>query len=174
MRAALLVLLVAGCWREPAERSQPELSFVARVNVLTDLRTRTSALAPKLDYAMQRIRGLASEAERAAIRDDLNALDLEVRQLSAVARDARERDENRELLDDVDRKLAQAARGLAGLHEDLLHAKTLAEQEAFDELKKKTEGTLDRGGIETFRINTLPPAGAPLLTPPLFERPLTP
>jgi hypothetical protein len=159
------VLLLAACWREPAPRTRPEVSFVARVHALADLRARTDALAPELDVAMQRILGLASEAERAALRDDLAALDAEVAQLRQIARAARERGDDPDLLASIETKLARATISLATLHDDLLHAKTLAEQEAFERLKKKTEGTLDQDGIriQVFRRNTpgLPPLESP-------------
>ena len=160
----LLVLLLVGCWREPARRSEPELSFVARVNVLTELRQRVDALGPELEVTMQRILGLASEAERAAIADDLAALELEIARLSRIARDARGRGDNPELLADVERKLGYATRGLANLREDLLHARTQAEQEAFEELKKKVEGTLDdEVRIRIYRRNdALPPMLQPV------------
>src|SRR5262249_36941641 len=122
-----------------------------------------------MDVAMQRIMGLASEAERDAIHDDLDALELEIRALTIGARDARERGEKRDTIDVVDRRLRHAALRVAGLREDLLHAKTQAEQEASEELKKKVEGTLDhdvitlRGGGRLNAPN--PPLQRPLLTP---------
>src|SRR5689334_17388247 len=110
MRAVVLLLLV-GCWREPAPRSEPELSFVARVQLLRDLRARTDTLEPRMEIEMQRIDGLASEADRGAIREDLNALDHEVRQLALIAQDARSRGEATAALDAIDRKLEQAMLG---------------------------------------------------------------
>jgi hypothetical protein len=147
MRVMALLLVLTACWREPARNTQPELSFVARVQQLDQLRRRSAALAPKLDVAMRRILGLASEAERAAIREDLLALDLELRELSRLAREARERGEDPDLLADVAGTLQDAAIGLATLHDELLFARTRAEQEAFEELKKKLEGTHDDDGI---------------------------
>jgi hypothetical protein len=139
MRVAVLLVLVA-CWREPARRTAPELSFVARVNAMSMLKVRIDALAPKLD-------GLASEAERGAIREDLRALTIEVRELTQLLRDARERGENPDTLAACESKLEDISIGLTHLDEELLHAKTRAEQEAFEELKKKLEGTHDDDGI---------------------------
>jgi hypothetical protein len=166
MRVGVLLLLVS-CWREPAQRSEPELSFVARVHLLGDLREHTDTLVPRMYVEMQRILGLASEAERAAIREDLNGLEIEVRQLSLIAKDARERGERRDVLDEIDRKLDQAKLGLVNLRDDLLHAKTRAEQEAFEELKKKVEGTLDHDEIRMrlYRRNPATPPETPLLPP---------
>jgi hypothetical protein len=147
MRVAVLLLLLVACWREPARRSDPELSFVARVNAMSQLQVRIDALAPKLDVVMQRILGLASEAERGAIREDLHALTFEVRELSQLVRDARERGENPDTLAACESKLQEISIGLMHLDEELLHAKTRAEQEAFEELKKKLEGTHDDDGV---------------------------
>jgi hypothetical protein len=162
MRVLVVLLVVTtGCWREPAQKATPELSFVTRVRVLADLRTSSEALEPKLDVAMQRIAGLASEAERAAISDDLTALDGEVTRLTGEAREARERGDDPDLLAYVEHKIARAAISLAQCHEDLLHARTRAQLEAFEELKRKTEGTLDDDGFirPGRRLNGVPPPG---------------
>ena len=164
MRAALLLVVLAGCWREPArEQTQPELSFVARMNVLADLRQRSSALAPRLHVATQRIEGLASENEREAIRQDLLALDRDLRALTQIAAECRARGEDTTELDRVDHQLARAGATLVGVHEDLIHAKTVAEREAFEELRKKTEGTLDDAPIRSRRLNVPGPNESPLL-----------
>ncbi|HEY5920897.1 MAG TPA: hypothetical protein VIV11_04465 [Kofleriaceae bacterium] len=172
MRVAALLLLLVACWREPAQRTQPELSFVARVSTLSELRHRTDALEPQLDVTLQRILGLASEAERAAIHDDLTAMEREVTQLIRIARQARERGDDSTVLDDVDRKLARATVGVANLRDELVHAKTLVEQEAFEELKKKTEGTLDPAFDIRMRIYRK--RDEVILPPVLQPQPLTP
>jgi hypothetical protein len=156
MRVVVLVLAIGACWREPVRRTEPELSFIARVNQLDQLQRRCDVLASKLDVAMKRIEGLASEAERGAIREDLQALDIEVRELTRIARDARERGEDPDVLADVDDKLRYAALGLMTLQEELLYAKTRAQQEEFEELKKKLEGTHDDEGVRMrlFRRDT--------------------
>ena len=164
----LLVLLLVGCWRQPAQRTQPELSFVARVNAIDELQRRTNSLAPKLDVTEQRIHGLASEAERAALHDDLNALEQETAQLSRMARDARERGDDPLVIARIERKLQYAVLGIGQLREDLHHARTREEQEAFEELKKKVEGTLDHLEIEIRgpgRLNQVPEILVPRRAP---------
>lgn len=132
----LVIVLLASCWREPAHRTEPELSFVARVNAVTALRRNVEALEPKLEAVMHHILGLASEAERDAIRQDLNALDDEVARFAQVAAASRERGDDPKTLDEIDRKLDRVTLGLLNLRDELLHAKTIAEQRALEEQRK--------------------------------------
>lgn len=135
MRLLVLVVLAA-CWREAPRRAEPELSFIARINALAELRRNVDELEPKLEAVMHRILGLASEAERDAIRQDLNALGIDVARLTDVADASRDRGDDPAVLDEIDRKLAHASLGLANLRDELLHAKTIAEERALEEQRK--------------------------------------
>lgn len=132
----LVIVMLAACWREAPRRTEPELSFIARVNALAELRRNVDELEPKLEAVMHRILGLASEAERDALRQDLNALDVEVARLADVADASRARGDDPAVLDEVDRKLEHAELGLANLRDELLHAKTIAEERALEEQRK--------------------------------------
>jgi hypothetical protein len=132
----LVIVVLAACWREAPPRTEPELSFVARVNALVDLRRNVDALEPKLEAVMHRILGLASEAERDAIRQDLSALAVDVARFADIADASRARGDDPVVLDEIDRKLERAELGLANLRDELLHAKTIVEQRALDEQRK--------------------------------------
>ena len=137
MRALLLVAIVASlasCWREAPPPSAPQPSFVARVNALAELRRSAEALEPRLEAAMHRILGLASDRERDAIRLDLDGLDHEIALIARYVDAARARGDDPRTLDDVDQKLARVRLGLANLREELAHAKTLAERAALKKI----------------------------------------
>ena len=136
MRRLVVLVMLASCWREPTRRNEPELSFVARINALAELKRSVDELEPKLDVTMQRILGLSSEAERDAIRQDLSTLDYEVARLVQIAAASRERGDDPGILDEIDRKLERAKLGLANLRDELLHAKTVAEERALEEQRK--------------------------------------
>ncbi len=157
MRLLVLVML-ASCWREPARHNEPELSFVARINALAELRRSVDELGPKLEATMQRILGLASEAERDAIRQDLNALDEEVARLAQISTASRARGDDPQVLDEIDRKLAQAMLGLANLRDELLHAKTLAEERALEEQRKLQDASDSEVRSRLYRRRILLPA----------------
>ncbi len=127
---------LAACWHGGAttgtERSEQPLSFVARVNGLTELKRKTEALEPRLSAATHRVLRLSTETERVAIGDDLNALTDEVAHLTATARVARKRGDNPVVLDRVDAKLAEAAASLTKLGEGLSYANTFADLEALE------------------------------------------
>jgi hypothetical protein len=166
VRAVLLVLLVASCWRE-TPREKPYVSFVARVHALTELRRGTESLAPRIARMDQRIRGLASEAEREALHGDMQALEQDLLRLIQIAEAARGRNEDPALLAEIDAKLDAATVATVTLRGELRHAKTTAEQEAFEELKKKVEGTHDgpKGPIRIYRRDPVP---SPLKPDPIL------
>src|SRR5512139_3520789 len=78
----LVLVLLAGCWRGSAPSEPTPASFIARKNVLVELNRSADALVPQLEYVVQRIIGLASEAERDAIRSDLAAVERDIARLS--------------------------------------------------------------------------------------------
>jgi len=140
MRLVVLVLL-ASCWHGGDAVTEPQPSFVARKHALAELQRSVDTFVPKLDYVMQRIVGLASEAERESIRQDLARLDRELVALAAYETDARTRGDDPVALDAVERKLEQAALALADLRAELRYAKTTAELEALDALARPQEET---------------------------------
>jgi hypothetical protein len=141
----LAVALGASCWRESPPPPAPTLSFVARVNALAELRRGTQAIARRMELTMQRILGLASEAEREAVRADVAALERDVAHLIRVLETARDGGEDPALLAGYATTLRDARVRVAQLREDVQHARTLEEQEAFERLKRKLEGTHDPG-----------------------------
>ena len=135
MRLVILVLL-ASCWRGGDAVTEPQPSFEQREQALRELRRRVEALAPKLEYVLQRIVGLSSEVERTAIRDDLARLDRELAALADYAADARTRGDDPAALDVIQRKLEHATLALAQLHDELRYAKTAEERDALRALPK--------------------------------------
>lgn len=141
----LVVALGAACWRESPPPQAPKPSFVARVNALGELRRGTPAVARRMELTTQRILGLASEAEREAVRADVAALERDVAHLIRVLETARDGGEDPALLAAYARQLHDARNRVAELRAELRHARTLEEQEAFERLKRKLEGTHDPG-----------------------------
>ncbi len=135
MRLLVLVMLAA-CWRGGAAADETTPSFIAHENALAELNRSTDALVPQLEYLMQRLIGLASEAEREAIRTDLAAIERRVAELSRYVTDRRAHGDNGAMLDAVERKLEQAALAVVQLREEVLYAKTTAELAALDELSR--------------------------------------
>jgi hypothetical protein len=132
----VVVVLLAACWRGGASTQAPQPSFIARKNALVELRRSTDALFDKLERTMQQISGLASEAEREAIRIDLDVLDRDLVQLARYTAEARARGDSPSFLDSVQHKLERAALVLLSLREELRYAKTTAELAALDELSR--------------------------------------
>jgi hypothetical protein len=168
----VLSFLLAGsgaCWRGEARVVPVQPSFVARVDALGELRADAEALQQRLDLVQQRILWLASEAARKALRQDLADLDRDVMQLWRYAAAARERGDDPVVLEGVQRTLRQAASAVADLRQDLLHARTLAEQEALDSQREQLRTFVLRGGelvpdielrgavVTGRRLNTLQP-----------------
>jgi hypothetical protein len=133
----LVVVLLSACWRGSASTEEPQPSFIARKNALLELRRSTNALFDRLERTMQQISGLASEAERAAIRSDLDELDQDIVQLARYAADARARGDSPSFLTTVQRSLERAALVASSLREELRYAKTTAELAALDELSRE-------------------------------------
>jgi hypothetical protein len=132
MRLVWLVL-VAGCWRgvaAPMTRAPEPLSFVVRINGLADLQRSTAVLETKLATATQRFLGLADEAQRDALRDDLRMLADDLAQLAARVRTVRMRGGNTTALYELDRRLAVATITLAELRHGLRYATTLEQLQA--------------------------------------------
>jgi hypothetical protein len=156
----LVLIMLASCWREAPPPEEPQSSFVARVHTLAELRRGTNALAPELEATKQRIVGLASEAERSAIHADLAAMEHEVSRLIDLMERARERGDE---VADVDDKLRAAALSVMRLREELRYARTTEEQEAFERLKRKLEGTHDPVDVRTriYRRDPLAPRPPP-------------
>jgi hypothetical protein len=88
---------------------------------------------------MQRIIGLASEAERDAIRADLATLEREVVQLSHYGADSRQHGDQLAVVDRIEHKLHRTALAITSLREELRYAKTTAELEALDQLSRDGE-----------------------------------
>jgi hypothetical protein len=149
-----MLLVLAGCWRgsAPAPSTQVEqpLSFVVRVNGLTDLERRAATLAPRLAAATDRFLGLADEAQRDALRDDLRVLAEDVAQLVVGARTARTRGDNAAALDQVDRKLADAFAMLAKLRHGLRYANTLEQLQAYQPVDERRIGGRGYIGVADF------------------------
>ncbi len=143
MRSPLLVAVLlslatgAACWRGSTPAEPPQPSFIAHTNALVELDRSADALVPQLEYLMQRLIGLASEAERDAIRTDLARLERDVAQLSRYVGERRARGDNASMLDVVEEKLEHAALAVVQLREELLYAKTTAELAALDELSRE-------------------------------------
>jgi hypothetical protein len=127
---------LAACWHGVPTRTeigeQQPLSFVARVNGLSDLQNKTEALEPKLAATLRRILRLGTEEERVAIQDQLGTLRDEIAQLALTARVARKRGDNPAVLDRVDARIAEAEAGIAKLGEGLSYANTYADLEALE------------------------------------------
>ena len=104
----LVLVLVTSCWRESSPPPAPKPSFVARVSALGELRRSTPALARRMELTMQRILGLASEAEREAIRADVAALERDVAHLIRVFETARNGGEDPALLAGYAKQLQDA------------------------------------------------------------------
>lgn len=157
----LALAMLAACWRGSAAMEPAQPSFIARRNALIELRRSANALSPKVELVAQRIIGLSSELERAAIRDDLVELAREVAELSRYSLDARSRGESPMLLDAVDRDLERTALVLVNLRDELRYAKTTAELAARDELERDTSA--DEQPAIRFRrlIEVLPPVQLP-------------
>lgn len=130
---AALLLLLGSCWRGSAAPSDEPQPFVARINAVAELRAAADALPPRLDIVAQRIAGLASEAERDAVRQDLVELDRDVATLWRYALSLRQQGADPVTLDAITRKLARAADAVSDLRDELVYAKTVAEQQALDE-----------------------------------------
>lgn len=162
MRWLLAIAVLAGCWRGATSASEAPPSFIARTNALTELQRSARRVGPKLAVVVQRIVGLASEAERAAIRDDLADIEREVAELSHYAEDARARGDDPAILDAVDNDLQRAALAIVQLRQDLLYAKTTAELEALDGLPRDTN---DDPQSETRRAFVVRKQLEPVLTP---------
>jgi hypothetical protein len=148
---------LAGCWRG-GDSSEPALpSFIARRNAIAELHRNADAIPPQLEYTMQRIIGLASEAEREAIRTDLAAIEGEVARLSRYATDRRAQGDSIAALDAIERKLERAALAIVQLREELLYAKTTAELAALDELSRTQvqEGDDERRQLLLVRLRGL-------------------
>jgi hypothetical protein len=163
VRPVLVLFVVASCWREVPPPDRPYVSFVARLSAIAELRRGTDALEARIATMTQRIAGLASEAEREALRADLVAFERDLIRLRHVAAAARARDEDPALLDAMQVKLDDAMVAAVALRGELRHARTIAEQEAFEELKKKVEGTHDPTGprIRIYRRDPLLVPGKP-------------
>jgi hypothetical protein len=132
----VVTLTLGACWRGSASTQPPQPSFIARRNALIELRRSVNALSPRLELAVNRIVGLASEAERDAIRQDLVELEHDVAELSRYAVDARTRGDTSTLLANIERDLEGAALMLVNLRDELRYAKTAAELSALDELSR--------------------------------------
>jgi predicted nucleic acid-binding Zn-ribbon protein len=134
----LLISLVgsSACWRGAASVEAPQMSFVERVNAVTQLQQRIDALAPRMEYARQRLIGLASEAERDALRIDLARLTRESDAISDQLRQLREGGGAGPALAVAMHELDHASRALAELREDLPYAKTTEQLEALRELSR--------------------------------------
>ena len=130
---------LGACWRGAVPPDAPAPSFIERRNALVELNRSADAVVPQLQYAMQRIIGLASEAERDAIRSDLVVLERDIARLSNYVIDRRARGDNAATLDEIERKLEQAALAVMQLREELIYAKTTAELAALDELSRDRE-----------------------------------
>lgn len=133
MRLIVLVVM-AGCWRGPAVTRADQAvqsSFVARLHGLAELSRTTAALEPRLVAARSRIFALANERERRAIQDELRELADDVVHLTARARSARQRGEDRATLDRVDHSLVEAASTVAQLRRGLRYATTIEELHAY-------------------------------------------
>src|SRR5687768_12714835 len=141
------LVLVASCWREAPPPPTPTLSFVARVSALDELHRGTQAIARRMDLTVHRILALASEADREALRADVVALERDVAHLVRVLETARRGGEDRALLAGYARQLRDAHTRVTQLREELRHARTIEEQEAFERLKRKLEGTHDPGDL---------------------------
>jgi hypothetical protein len=179
MRLVALALIVplGACWRESPQPETPRRSFVARVSALTDLRRGIDALAQRTQVTMHRIVGLASEAEREALHVDVVALEHEVMRLAAVLDRAREDGADPVRIRELAQRLGDSMSGVGQLRAELRHARTTAELEAFEELKRKLEGLHDPGyfgpgplkntlGPDMLRRDPkLPPTDAPPLWP---------
>jgi hypothetical protein len=157
-RLAMLAILgtLTACWRgsAPVDAAQP--SFIAHANALVELDRSADALVPQLEYLMQRLIGLASEAERDAIRTDLARLERDVAQLSRYVGERRAHGDNARMLDVVERKLEQAALAVVQLREELLYAKTTAELAALDELShERAQADDDRRELFILRMREL-------------------
>lgn len=137
----VIVVLLASCWRGGNRVTEPQPSFVARKQALAELQRNVDAFVPKLDYAMQCIVGLASEAERESIGQDLARLEHELIALVDYAADARTRGDDPAVLATVQRRLEQAALALTDMRVELRYAKTTAELEALDALSREQEET---------------------------------
>ena len=141
---------LAACWHGSGPSTgteiseQQPLSFVARVNGLTELQRKTEALEPRLAAATHRILRLATEGERVAIRDCLSTLTEEVDQLRRTSRVARTRGDNSHVLDSLDAKLTDAMASLTKLGEGLSYANTIADLEALENR---------RADLGSYRIN---------------------
>jgi hypothetical protein len=147
MRLYVLALIVplGACWRGSPQPEPPQRSFVARVNALGELRRGTAALAQSTQSIMHRIHGLASEAEREALLADVIALEHEVMRLAAILDRARDDGHDPRELGELAHKLEHSMFGVGQLRAELRHARTTAEIEAFEELKRKLEGMHDSG-----------------------------
>lgn len=157
MLALIVTLATLGaCWRDAPPPAQPQRSFVARVSALTELRRGTDAVARRTEATMQRIVGLASEAEREALLADVVALEEEVMRLAGVLERAREDREDPAMLAELAEKLQDAMFGVTQLRAELRHARTTAELEAFEALKRKLEGTHDAGPFTGGRQRNVP------------------
>lgn len=139
MRVLCVVVIasLAACWRGTPTRdvtlgAQDPISFVARVNGLGELERKSDALERRLATAKHRILRLATESERVAIRDSLDAVAEEVAQLEVTARVARTRGDDRAVLDKIDRQLAEATAMLDKLGEGLIYANTIADLQALE------------------------------------------
>jgi hypothetical protein len=139
MRVVVVLVLLAGCWRNgavtegalPTSRQDP-VSFVVRVNGLAELQRSTSTLEPKLATALRRILALASEAQRTTLRHDLGEIGREIAQLAARARAARERGDDPVAVERVQRKLSDAVATLAKLRTGLRYASSIEQLHALD------------------------------------------
>ena len=147
MRLAALVPLacLAACWRDAPSAQTPQLSFVARVEVVGELRRGTDELARRMAAAAYRIHGLASEAERDALLADVRELEREIARLAGMLDRARAGGEDADRLAGFAVKLHEARSAVVELHAEVHHAKTTAELEAFEQLKRKVEGSHDPG-----------------------------
>jgi hypothetical protein len=155
-----LAIGLAACWRDAPPPEPPRRSFVARVSALTDLQRGIDALAQRTQVTMHRIVGLASEAEREALHVDVVALEHEVMRLAAVLDRAREDGADPVRIRELAQKLGDSMFGVGQLRAELRHARTTAELEAFEELKRKLEGLHDPGSFGPGpRSNTLAPGG---------------
>lgn len=163
--ALVIAALCAACWRDARPPSEPaRLSFVARVEALAELRDGTDELSRRMAATMQRIAGLASEAERDVLRADVRELERELLRLVDILERARGGGEDEAQLAGFAGRLHEAMVALVALRAELRHAKTTAEIEAFEELKRKLEGTHDPGAgrrIYFPRDPNLPPVLMP-------------
>lgn len=142
----MIVVLLASCWRGGGATNDPQHdppespSFVARVQGLAELAHRTAALEPRLATALRRILALASEHERAALRDELRELADEVAQLAPRLRGARARGDDPVVLARIERELADAAVMLGKLREGLAYAHSVEELNAIADSRDEPSG----------------------------------